>query len=299
MYKRMLVPLDGSKLAEIAISYARHLAVRMKGMEVVLLHVYHPHEKSRVPMHKAYIKHAADTVRHQIEEGAVVKVRGELLAGSPADKIVPYVDKHNINLILMATHGYSGVNRWAMGSVAYKVMRSVKVPVLLIRAGITEEMISEKMRGGTILVPLDGTKRAESVLPHVQELVKQFGDDEMEVVLLRVCEPPDIPSDYPYSMPVSWEEHVEQERVKCKLVAGVYLTEIGKELKKAGLKVRTELSLGKPADEKIITYANENNSSFIIMATHGRSGISRWAYGSVAEKVMLGTFIPVILVGHH
>ena len=298
MYKRMLVPLDGSKLAEIAISYAGHLAVRLKGMEVVLLHVCHPHEKSLVPMHKAYIKHTADTIRCQTEGDVVVKVRGELLAGYPADEIVPYVDKNNINLILMATHGYSGINRWAMGSVAYKVMRSVKVPVLLIRAGITEEMISEKMCGGTILVPLDGTKRAESVLPHVQELVKQFGEDEMEVVLLRVCEHPDISSDYPYSMPVSWEEHVEQEQVKCKLVAGVYLTEISKELKKAGIKVRTELSLGKPADE-IITYANKNNSSFIIIATHGRSGISRWAYGSVAEQVMLGTFAPVMLVGHH
>ncbi len=296
MYKRMLVPLDGSKLAEIALSYARHLAGRLPDMEVVLLHVYNPQDVGLAPMHRAYIEQAAVTVRGQTEGGVVVKVRGELLAGYPADEIVPYVDKNKINLILMATHGSSGVNRWAMGSVAYKVMRSVKVPVLLIRAGITEEMISDKMRGGSILVPLDGTKGAESVLPHVEELVKQFGVDEMEVVLLGVCEPPDISSDYPYSMPISWEEHVEQEQIKCKLVAGVYLAEIGKEIKKAGLKVRTELLLGKPASE-IIAYASENNSSFIIMATHGRSGISRWAYGSVAEEVMLGTFTPILLVG--
>ena len=296
MYKRMLVPLDGSKLAEIALSYARHLAGRLPDMEVVLLHVYNPQDVGLAPMHRAYIEQAAVTVRGQTEGGVVVKVRGELLAGYPADEIVPYVDKNKINLILMATHGSSGVNRWAMGSVAYKVMRSVKVPVLLIRAGITEEMISDKMRGGSILVPLDGTKGAESVLPHVEELVIQFGVDEMEVVLLGVCEPPDISSDYPYSMPISWEEHVEQEQIKCKLVAGVYLAEIGKEIKKAGLKVRTELLLGKPASE-IIAYASENNSSFIIMATHGRSGISRWAYGSVAEEVMLGTFTPILLVG--
>jgi len=295
MYKRMLVPLDGSKLAEIAISYAGHLAVRLKGMEVVLLHVCHPHEKSLVPMHKAYIKHTADTIRCQTEGDVVVKVRGELLAGYPADEIVPYVDKNNINLILMATHGYSGINRWAMGSVAYKVMRSVKVPVLLIRAGITEEMISEKMCGGTILVPLDGTKRAESVLPHVQELVKQFGEDEMEVVLLRVCEHPDISSDYPYSMPVSWEEHVELEAAKCKLEVGPYLAEIEKRFQDAGLKVKKEAPLGKP-EEEIINYAKNNKVSLIAMITHGRSGISRWAYGSVAEEVMLKAYTPVLLV---
>ena len=183
-----------------------------------------------------------------------------------------------------------------MGSIAYKVMRSVAVPVCLVRAGISEEMIYAKSHGNTIMVALDGTKRAESVLPHVEALVKQLGNDKMEVVLLRVCEPPEISSDYPYSMPLKWEEHVEQEKVKSKLVAGVYLAEVSQWLKNAGIRVRAELPMGKTAEE-IIKYANRSETSLVVMSTHGRSGISRWAYGNVAEEVMLGTLTPVLMVG--
>ncbi len=296
MYKRILVPLDGSKLAEIALSYIRHLAIRLPGVEVVLLHVCNPHEKSLVPMHKAYIEQAADIIRRQPGGVEEVEVMGELVAGSPADEILRYIDKNNINMVIMATHGRSGINLWAMGSVAYKVLRSSRVPVCLVRAGITEEMIVDRSQGDKILVPLDGTKLAESVLPHVEALVKQFGADKMEVVLLRVCESPDISADYPSSMPLSWEEHIAKEKIKCRLVAGVYLAEVGKRLKNAGLKICTEVPTGQPS-ERIVDYANQDHISLVVMATHGRSGISRWAYGSIAEQVMLKTFTPVVLVG--
>ena len=296
MYERMLVPLDGSRCAEIALSYVRNLAVRLLGVEVILLHVYGLEENSLTPMHQAYIERAADTIRRQPEGGAAVKVKSELIAGHPADEIVHYTNKNNINLILMATHGRSGVNKWAMGSVAYKVLRSSKVPVCLVRAGITEEMISDKLHDGKILVPLDGTKLAESVLPHVEALVKQLGTEQMEVVLLRVCEPSVVSSGYPSVVSMGWEEHAAKETIKSKLVAWAYLAKVEKRLKDASLSVRAEVLTGQPADE-IVDYASRNHISFIVMATHGRSGISRWAYGSVAEKVMLGTLTPVLMVG--
>lgn len=296
MYKRILVPLDGSKLAEIALSYISKLAPRLPGVEVTLLHVYNPHDKGLVPMYKAYIEQAVDTFRHQPEGVKLVEVKGELAAGSPADEILRYLAKNKMSMVIMATHGRSGINLWAMGSVAYKVLRSSKVPVCLVRAGITEEMIFNKSQGNKIMVPLDGTKLAESVLPHVEALVKQFGADKMEVVLLRVCEPPVISADYPSSMPLSWEEHVAEEKIKCKLVAGVYLAEVGKRLKNAGLRVGTEVLTGQPSEE-IVDYASQDHISLVVMATHGRSGISRWAYGSMAEQVMLKTFTPVMLVG--
>ncbi len=251
MYRRILVPLDGSRLAEITLSYATEMATRLSGVEINLLHVSNPKEDSLLPMHRAYIEQAADSIRCQLKEGMMVKVKGKLIAGYPADEIINYTARQKIDLIIMATHGRSGVNRWAMGSIAYKVMRSVAVPVCLVRAGISKEMIYIKSHGGTILVPLDGTRQAESVLPHTEALVKQLGADEIEVVLLRVCEPPEISSDYPYSMPLKWDEHVEQEQIKCKLVAGVYLAEIGKRLKDAGIRIRTELPMGKPAEEII------------------------------------------------
>ncbi len=297
MYKRMLVPLDGSKLAETALSYARELAGRLPGIELVLLQVCNPLESDVVPMHRTYINQAAKIIRQQPEgeTGGVraIKVRGELAMGYPAEEILRYADKNDINLILMATHGRSGISRWAMGSVAYKVLRASKVPVWLVRAGIPEEVA--KLPVGKILVPLDGTKLAELVLPHVEQLAKQWSAGPVEVVLLRVCEPPVVSSDYPPTMPLSWEEHVKQELGECKLVSRPYLSEVKKRLRDSGLKVSTEVPCGKTADE-IIDYAKKNNISLVAMMTHSRSGISRWAYGSVAEKVVLGAYTPVFLV---
>ncbi len=298
MYKKMLVPLDGSELAELVFSYAKELAGRL-GVEVILLNVYSPQEQGLIPMRRAYIERAAEITmqqseRVQLSEGTV-EARGELAMGNPAEEILRFADKNGIDFILMATHGRSGINRWAMGSVAYRVLRASKVPVWLVRAGVSEKIIHDKLPIRKILVPLDGSKLAELVLPHVETLAKQWGTELVDVVLLRVCGPPVISSDYPPAMPLSWEEHVEQETVKCKLVAGSYLAEVEKRLKDAGLKVRSEVLLGKSADE-IVDYADKNHFSLTVMVIYARSGISRWAYGSVTEKVMLGVSTPVFLV---
>ncbi len=297
-YKRMLVPLDGSELAEVIFTYTKELAVRL-GVEVILLNVYSPEERESIPMRRAYVEHAAEIIRHQkkkvqLGEGAVV-ARGELAMGNPAEEILRFADENGIDFILMATHGRSGINRWAMGSVAYRVLRASKIPVWLVRAGVPEKIIHDKLPLTKILVPLDGSKLAELVLPHVEVLAKQGDAELVDVVLLRVCDPPVIPSDYPSSMPLSWEEHVEQETVKAKLVAGSYLAEVEKRLKAAGLRVRSEVMMGKAIDE-IVDYANRNHFSLTVMVIYSRSGISRWAYGNVTEKVLLGVSTPVFLV---
>lgn len=304
MYQKMLVPLDGSEFAETVFNYAGNLAYSLKGIEVHLLHVYSPDERGLVPKHKAYIDWAVETIRSQpgkdkekgVEvEARGVKVKGELAMGKPADEIILYAERNGIDLILMGTHGRSGISRWAMGSVAYKVLRASKVPVWLVRGGIAQEIIEDKLQKRKILVPLDGSKTAESVLPYVESLAKQWGDGQAEVVLLRVCEPPVLSSDYPSDMPLSWEEHVELETAKCKITVGPYLSGIEKRFHGVGVRVRKEVPSGKPAEE-VIKYAASNRVSLIAMITHGRSGISRWAYGSVAEEVMLGAYTPVLLV---
>jgi nucleotide-binding universal stress UspA family protein len=309
MYKRMLVPLDGSELAEVVFSYAKELAGRLD-LDVILFHVYGSEERELVPLHRAYVERAAEIIKCQSEEvrertgiqpgGKAVEARGELAVGYPAEEILRYADENEIDLILMATHGRSGIKRWAMGSVADKVLSVSKVPVWLVRAGIPEEIVYDKWPTRTILVPLDGSELAESVLPHVEAVAKQRGAELVDVVLLRVYEHPIIPSDYPPAMPLSWEEHVEQEMVKARRVSEQYLAGVEKRLKDAGLKVRSEVLVGKtiwanPADE-IIDHANRNPFNLIVMATHGRSGLSRWAYGSVAEKVLLGASSPILVV---
>jgi len=303
----MLVPLDGSELAEVVFTCVKELAGRLD-LDVILLHVYGPTAHEFAPMHRAYIEQAAETIKHQSQEvqqktgvqpgSKPIEVRGELAVGYPAEEILRYADENTIDLILMATHGRSGIKRWTMGSVVDKVLRASKVPVLLVRAGIPDETPYDQWPKKTTLVPLDGSELAESVLPHVEALAKQRGTEPVDVVLLRVCEPPTTPAYYAPELtgvPLNWGEYEQQEMAKGRQVAQAYLAKVEKQFKDKNIGVRSKVLQGKAADE-IVDYVNKNPFHLIVMATHGRSGLSRWVYGSVAENVLQGVSSPILLV---
>ncbi len=309
MYRTMLVPLDGSKLAEVVFTYARELAGRLD-LDMVFLYVSSPDETDKLPMHRSYIEHAAEQVRAQSEEvrkknavkGKPVSARGVLVTGYPAEEILRYAESNNIDLIMMATHGRSGLSRWVMGSVADKVLRASGLPVWLVRAGLPEKTIYAAQEAARMLVPLDGSKLAEAVLPHVTEVARLRGS--VEVVLLRVFEEQYpmsavsyylTPAGYPPQTPLKWEDFIKQENEKLRKAGRQYLEGVAAKLKEAGLKTRIEIADGKPA-EAIINYAGKDTFSLIVMSTHGSSGLTRFAYGSVTEKVLYGTTAPVLLV---
>ncbi len=295
MYKRMLVPLDGSELAEAALAFAKQLSGRLK-LDVTFLHVCGSDESRFASMHHAYVDWVADNMKRQLKEAGIpVEAQGEAVVGHPAEEILQYAQKNRIDLILMASHGRSGVMRWALGSVADKVLRASEIPVWLVRAASAQQSDYDKWLKITALVPLDGSELAEQILPYVEAMVKQRGAEIVDVVLIRVCEPPAIPSDYPPGMPLSWDEHVEQEMAKCSQRNEQYLSAVERRLRDADLSVRSQLLMGKAADE-IVDYAAKTPFSLIAMTTHGRSGLGRWVYGSVAEKVLLGVSNPILLV---
>ena len=313
MYRKMLVPLDGSELSEVVFPYAKELAGRLD-LDVVLLHVHSPDEGETLPLHQAYIEHKAEVIRRQSEEvqgkvgigneGKTPKVWGELAVGYPAEEILRYAEENEIDLVLMATHGRSGIRRWVMGSVADKVLRASRVPVCLVRAGLPEGIVYDKWPKRTILVPLDGSDLAEAVLPHVEALAKQRGAELLDIVLLQVCAPAAALGYYPPSarfetrtgaVHVMPQEFARATGARQKVLAEQYLAGVEKRLKAVGLKVRSEVRMGDSAAE-IVDYADNNPFNLIIMATHARSGLRRWAYGSVAAKVLQGVTSPIFLV---
>jgi nucleotide-binding universal stress UspA family protein len=303
MYKKMLIPLDGSELAEVVLVYAIELTSRL-GLEVILFHVYSPEEVELLPMRRTYIDKKVETMRRQLETqtktgpkpiSEKVEVHGELAEGYPAEEIIRYADDKGIDIILMGTHGRSGINRWAMGSVADKVLRASKVPIWLVRAGIPPETVLNKWPMRKVLVLLDGSELAESVLPHVEALAKQRGTEFIDVTLLEVLEPiPPAVYYFNYTVPIDWGDIIDRSEKEVEK----YLARTEKRLKDAGLKVQSEFLMGKPA-ETIVDYVNKNPVNLVVMSTHGRSGLSRWVLGSVAEKVLLGVSSPIFLVGAH
>jgi nucleotide-binding universal stress UspA family protein len=325
LYRQMLVPLDGSNLAEAISTYAKELAVRLS-VNLVFLNVCSTEEAELLPMRRVYIERMAKIVNDQSmelqkrilggTEGKTVEVKAEVVIGYPAEEIIHYTDENKIDLILISTHGRSGIRHWSLGSVADKVLRMSKTPVWVVRASIPREVIHDQWPTKSILVPLDGSELAESALPHVEAVAKQRDAELLQVVLLRVCELADmafkspasyrlipnlIPDPYPPTKPVNQQKYIEQEITKCKKANQKYLAEVAKRLETTGLKVRTEVLVSKapleakPADE-ILDYANRTATNLIVMATHGRSGLSRWAYGSVAERIVYGGNTPVLLI---
>jgi len=138
MYEKILIPLDGSELAEIALPYAEEMGVRL-GSEITLLSVSDSAEAPEYHKHQVYLDGVADSTKRgakrylEMPEEAI-KVEKAIVVGEPAEEIVDYAEKEGIDLIIMATHGRSGISRWTLGSVAEKVVRAGTTPVLLVRA---------------------------------------------------------------------------------------------------------------------------------------------------------------------
>lgn len=306
MYRRILVPLDGSELAEAVFPYVGELVAAL-GLEAILYHVEESEEAKSTPMCRAYLDKAVETVKRRVQEvkrGIGIELRtepavsGELAIGSPADKILDCVEEKGVDLILIADHGCSGAKPGTIGSVADKLVRTAKVPVWLVRTGIPEKSAYDQWPKVTLLVPLGGSELAEEALPHVKTLIKQPSARRIEVVLLRVYELPTTPVYYVPEMaevPLNWGEYPQQEKARRQKEAKRYLARVARRLRGEGITVRSKVVLGKAADE-IVNYAAKNPNTVIVMVTLGRSGLRRLVYGSVTKNVLARVMSPMLLI---
>ena len=137
MYQRILVPLDGSDRAELALPFAEELAAKL-GSEIILLCASDSAEAEDYAKHEIYLEQITEAVKRAAKKLLTnpeqkVSIRSAVTIGLPAQEIVDYAEQVAVSLIIMATHGRTGVSRWALGSVAEKVMRASTRPVLLVR----------------------------------------------------------------------------------------------------------------------------------------------------------------------
>jgi len=297
MYKKMAVLLDGSELAEVVFRYALELAGRM-GVELELVHVCRPQESEQLPMRRAYIEHMAEILCAKAEEvrkkygreelSECVRTHGTVLVGDPAEEILEYVEQHDVDLVMMSTHGSSGLKRWNLGSVANKVIHATRVPVWLVPVELREDIISDTLPGRNLVVPLSADDNSKVAIPHAVNVIKQRGAEaESELVLLNVVEPPLV------TVSLEALEMFDKRRSDMK----EFLEETAKPLRESGLTVRTEVLVGDPA-ESIINYLRDHPAQLLVMATRARTGLSRLVFDSVTEHVLqLVKKTPLLLVG--
>jgi nucleotide-binding universal stress UspA family protein len=296
MYTRLLIPMDGSKTAEAVLPYGRALArsleipVELLGVvdtSVLDNRVFGGSEDSEAII-AASIRSSEGYLKRIAKTFPADKVSCTVESGQPEDVIIEKAGS-DATLTAMATHGRSGINRLLMGSVAEKVLRSATNPLILIRA--SEEADSEGLAAlKSVVVPLDGSELAETVLSPVVQLANAL---KLEIILLRAYEVPmNTYAGMEDSYPVDYERIIGALKDEAK----IYLESKVGELKRNGIeKVSFAISEGSGASE-IVALGRRTPDNLIAMCTHGRSGIKRWVLGSVTEKVVRLCDDPVLIV---
>ncbi len=288
MFNKILVPLDGSELAERALKPAIKIAQHSEA-EIVLLrtpsseaviaaapHLYGGYDLMYPSQALSKSRQEAGEYLNRTQQAAAqfgLNVRVKASEGDVAEIIMETSIEEHVDLIVMSSHGYSGITRWVLGSVAEKVLGNAPCPVLVIRSAQPLDKA---------LITLDGSELAESAVKPGLDVAKVLSS---EVTMLRVAEE------------VRFEEMAQLEiaerglggRLQEELYkeADMYLQSVAEANLCEGLTMQALVRIGMPTDQ-ILDFVESHKVGLIVMATHGRTGLRRWVYGSVTEKILRG-----------
>ena len=295
MFTKILVPLDGSPLGERALPIAASIAQSVNASLLLVRAVWTRSLPPGLDNGEAYLEAVQEA------EAYLEAVARRLGAGVQVEVVAPHApaplgilqvaEQDKADLIVMTTHGRSGLSRWVYGSVAEAVLSRSPIPVLLVRtnAVATAAHRPDGLDRPRLLVPLDGSAFAEAAIPRAAELARAF---DWTVTLLRVVTPSTpVVVDPELQRPFLPETLLQQARSD----AEQYLTSVATDLRREGLRVQLCLRVGEAA-EAILDESRASGASLVVMATHGRTGLGRLLYGSVAAEVLHRGTLPLLLV---
>lgn len=281
MLQKILVPLDGSELSDRILEQVRRLLVR-EDAEVTLIRVVTEASLESETSADAVLASAREhleRVRGSLRaQGA--RAESDLLVGDPASRINEFASSYAPSLIAMSTHGRTGLMRWVRGSVAERVLRTSHHPLLLShpaprRVNPATAPSPGQLRFRKVLVPLDGSDRAAAILPLVAEFARLY---DAELILHHAVEVPPI-GFKPLTILSSAEAQAALEHAASRV---------------SGVRVRARVTHGVAA-AAILDLAAEEQVDLVAIASHGRTGLDRWAFGSVAEHVVRSCTAPLLV----
>jgi nucleotide-binding universal stress UspA family protein len=267
-----MIPLDGTKLSEHAFALLP-LIVQLGFSDVVLVQAFAGARQG--PARKEATSYLEDCVRRL--QGFDLETRLDARCGRPADQIVRAAQDHDVDLILMATHGRDGIERWRLGSVADEVVREAQCPALLIGPNVKASLSPYQLR--RILVPLDGSRRAGCAAT-VATCIAQRADASLDLVQVA-----------PFVAPTSVWGYAMDARLEQRKSIGPYLEELTRNVPD-GVPVNTEVLFGETS-EQLIAYAHR--TELVVLVSHTRSGLLRTVLGSVADRLLHGP-VPVLVL---
>ncbi len=300
MFRNILIPLDGSPFGEHALPIAYAIA----GRAAANVHLVRVHEPlgSMVPvMAGGEGGPELEQWQRRLEEGESSYLRGlteqapkalrvsaRLLHGIVLDALE--VDAHRAvaDLVVMTTHGRGGIARAWLGSVADGIVRRLNVPVLLVRPGMDAPRPCDEPCFKRIVVPLDGSRLAESVLEPAVDFARLM---DARLTLLQVLPPP-----YIFDTVETHAAPHTSGYARMREDAGAYLARITGELAGRGVQATAQVLVDPRPAHAIGRFAQESHGELIALATHGRGGATRLLLGSVADKVVRTAPVPVLVL---
>jgi nucleotide-binding universal stress UspA family protein len=308
MYRSILVPLDGSSFAEHALPMALTLARRSRA-RLMLVTVSTPLAEAYVEgiyvstteleqemnaRQLTYLESTAKKLREKDDVPITVAVKH----GDVAVVLCDLLTHGEADVVVMATHGRGAFGRFWLGSVADELIRHTSVPVLLLRPDAGAADLHHEPELSKIVVALDGTELGEQILEPVTALVKLI--PSTEIVLVRAVRAI-VPIDTAPETPDAEREartllyQVQNLQSRLRQDAEQYLETVAARLRERGLRVQTQVVIDDQPAHAILQEAEAQHASMIAMETHGRRGLSRLMLGSVADKVIRGTHIPILV----
>ncbi len=298
MVRRIVVPLDGSQLSHAALPVARGLAERT-GASVTLVSVIDPPRDFYITARDASSSRwkPADIERLASEEKRLqeyldgvattfenMRVATEVRLGQAAEEILEAAEASPQTIIIMASHGRTGLGRMLIGSVANRVIQASNMPVIVVKASEDSKAEYGKRSIARVMVPLDGSRFAEQALEKARSV---FGND-VRYVLIRIVEPVAPGQAYTSEVIADYERQAHD-------AAEDYLEDVAGRLKAEGATVARDVRIIQPS-LGITQFAEETSADLIAISTHGRSGMGRFLMGSVAERVLHNAERPVMMV---
>ena len=295
MFKKILVPVDGSERAEKALIPALALARAADG-EVIMMRVpeygnelvtraaglsfmKEKEQEAKRKLCKNYLRGVRQT--HMDYD---TPIRIEVIDGDPAGAILDTVVAEAIDLIVMTTHGRTGIGRWVYGSVTERVLRNAPCPVLALRNELTPTHI---------VIPLDGSELAEQSIKPAVNIARTFNSD---VTLLQVQVPYDELDEGQKQVVVNGKfEWIFTKPEAMHRLALEYLEETLVKFQDPTVTMNLAV-VANWAAEGVLHYVEKQDVDLVVMTTHGFTGLGRWDYGSVTSKVMRGIKTAMLII---
>ena len=296
MYQKVLAPLDGSQLAECVLPHLISLS-KAFGSEVILVNVMESptgiHDEPVDPlvweMEKVEAGAYLNEIRSRLEDSGVERVSIKVLGGRPAQSIVDYIENNQIDLVVLGSHGETGLSRWNVSSVVRKVVQGAKRSTMIVPAYKAND--KTPLKGADykkVFVPLDGSQRAEYALS-ISVSISRY--HQAELVIGHIIEKPELP----YRGPLSDEDRkmVEQFVSRSKELSNQYLDVLKTRL---AADYRTVLQVDEDIAEALHSMVEEENINLVILCAHGYSGKAAWPYGSITMSFIEYGTKPLLIV---